>query len=134
MALRWYSVVVGSHDTRSQARWWAEVLDWDVIFDTDDEAVIIPKGLSPEPTEDLSVWMRAGQGLVFVRVPEEKTVKNRLHIDLAPHTSQDRDAEIERLLHLGATYADVGQKPEHTWTVLRDPEGNEFCVLSSRDR
>ncbi len=75
----------------------------------------------------------AGQGMAFVRVPEEKSVKNRLHIDLAPHTSQDRDEEIARLLQLGAAHTDVGQTEADGWTVLRDPEGNEFCVLSSRD-
>jgi predicted enzyme related to lactoylglutathione lyase len=61
-------------------------------------------------------------------------VKNRLHIDLAPHTSDDRDAEIARLLARGAALADVGQPDTVPWTVLTDPEGNEFCVLSSRDR
>ena len=73
-------------------------------------------------------------GLVFVPVPEGKTTKNRLHIDLAPHISQDRDAQIEDLLARGATRVDVGQDEDVTWTVLADPEGNEFCVLSSRDR
>jgi predicted enzyme related to lactoylglutathione lyase len=58
--------------------------------------------------------------------PEGRTVKNRLHIDLNP---DDRDAEVERLLALGATRADVGQSPEVTWVVLADPEGNEFCVV-----
>ncbi len=60
-------------------------------------------------------------------------VKNRLHIDLAPHTSDDRDAEIARLIERGASRVDVGQTSDVTWTVLADPEGNEFCVLSSRD-
>ena len=91
--------------------------------------------MTEDAVEDLDEWMARGQGLVFVPVPEGKTVKNRLHIDLAPHTSQDRDAEIQRLLDLGATKVDVGQdEDEVTWTVLADPEGNEFCVLSSRDR
>ena len=73
-------------------------------------------------------------GLVFVLVPEGKTVKNRLHIDLAPHTSDDRDAEIARLLAMGATRVEVGQTGDESWDVLADPEGNEFCVLSSRDQ
>lgn len=133
MALRWYSVVIQAKDTQALARWWAEVLDWMLIYDTEEEAVIIPKGVSPDPIEDLETWLQTGQGLVFVQVDKEKTTQNRLHMDLAPHKSQDRDAEIERLLALGATHADVGQTDEHTWTVLRDPEGNEFCVLSSRD-
>ena len=72
--------------------------------------------------------------VVPVPVPEGKTVKNRLHIDLAPHKSQDRDAEVAALLERGATHADVGQSDDVTWTVLADPEGNEFCVRSARDR
>jgi hypothetical protein len=71
--------------------------------------------------------------MVFVPVPEGKTVKNRLHLDFAPHTSQDRDAEIARLEALGARRVNVGQPEGPGWTVLADPEGNEFCVLSSRD-
>lgn len=133
MALRWYTVIVDSHDTQAQARWWAEVLDWQLIFDTPDEAVIIPQGLSPDPIETLDEWLKTGQGMVFVKVPEEKSVKNRVHVDLAPHTSQDRDAEIERLIGMGAKHINVGQTEEDTFTVLADPEGNEFCVLSSRD-
>lgn len=138
MALKWYTIVVDSHDPQAQARWWAEVLDWVVVHDSPDEAVTVPRHALEEheegPVATLEEWMRRGQGLVFVPVPEDKQVKNRLHIDLAPHTSQDRDAEIQRLLDMGASLADVGQDPEEvTWTVLTDPEGNEFCVLSSRD-
>lgn len=139
MALKWYTVVVDCKAPQVQARWWAEVLGWVSVYDTPDEAVIVPTQALGEheagPAATLEDWMRRGQGLVFVPVPEGKTVKNRLHIDLAPHTSQDRDAEIQRLLGMGATLVDVGQdESEATWTVLADPEGNEFCVLSSRDR
>ena len=136
MALKWYTIVVDCQDPQAQARWWAEVLDWTIVYDTPDEAVAVPAHALEEPLEvrTLQEWMRRGQGLVFVPVPEGKTVKNRLHIDLAPHLSQDRDAEIARLLTLGATKVEVGQEEaEVTWTVLADPEGNEFCVLSSRD-
>lgn len=133
MALRWYTLVIQSRDTRAQARWWAEVLDWDVELSTEDESVIVPKHTTPEPITDVETWQQASQSMVFVPVSEHKTVQNRLHIDLAPHTSQDRAAEIERLIQLGATHADVGQTQAESWTVLRDPEGNEFCVLSSRD-
>ena len=133
MALRWYTIVIDGHDIAAQARWWAEALDYAIVYEDDDEVAVIPKHLSTEPiaAED---WHRQHPGLVFVRVPEVKTLKNRLHLDLAPHTSQDRDAEIDRLLAMGATRVDVGQGPDVTWTVLADPEGNEFCVLSSRDR
>jgi len=67
-------------------------------------------------------------------VPEGKAVKNRLHIDVAPPASTDQGAEVERLIAMGATHADVGQERDKvTWVVLADPEGNEFCVLSPRD-
>ena len=133
MALRWYSVVVDSHDIAAQARWWAQTLDYVIVFENDEEVAVIPRHMSQDPIPDPQEWVRQAQGLVFVRVPEEKAVKNRLHLDLAPHSSQDRDAEIRSMLDRGATLADVGQG-DAPWTVLRDPEGNEFCVLSSRER
>ncbi|TCM47790.1 VOC family protein [Kribbella sp. VKM Ac-2568] len=132
MALRWYTTVVGCLDVRKQAAWWAEALEWQLIHESDDECVIIPGWVDQQVVRE-TPWERIGPGLVFVTVPERKTVKNRLHIDLAPHTSQDRDAEIARLEGLGASRVDVGQSEDASWTVLADPEGNEFCVLSSRD-
>ena len=135
MTLKWYTVVVDCHDPQAQARWWAETLGWVVAYEAEDEVVLVPRYALEEPREvaDLDAWMRRGQGLVFVPVPEGKTVKNRLHLDLAPHTSQDRDAEIQQLVDRGATRVEVGQDDAVSWTVLADPEGNEFCVLSSRD-
>jgi hypothetical protein len=65
--------------------------------------------------------------LLFVRVAESKTIKNRLHLDFRP---DDRDVEVERLIGLGARRVDIGQG-EPSWVVLADPEGNEFCVLGS---
>ena len=135
MTLKWYTVVVDCHDPQAQARWWAETLGWVMAYEAEDEVVLVPRYALEEPREvaDLDAWMRRGQGLVFVPVPEGKTVKNRLHLDLAPHTSQDRDAEIQQLVDRGATRVEVGQDDAVSWTVLADPEGNEFCVLSSRD-
>jgi hypothetical protein len=135
MALRWYSVVVDCHDVAAQARWWAEALGWQVAYEADDEVVIIPAWAEDAEGEahDAASFHRFPPGLVFVTVPDGKQVKNRLHIDLAPHTTDDRDAEIRRLLSMGASRVDVGQSADVTWDVLADPEGNEFCVLSSRD-
>jgi predicted enzyme related to lactoylglutathione lyase len=113
---RLYTIVIDSQDPATLGRWWAGVLDWQVVFERPDE-VVIAKDQDTYP------------GLIFVPVPEAKTIKNRLHIDLAP---DDRDAEVERLTGLGATRVDVGQG-DQPWVVLADPEGNEFCVLSSRD-
>jgi len=117
MAVRWYGVVVDAGDPKRLAQWWAEALGWQIVFEAPGE-VAVAKDDKTYP------------GLVFVPVPEAKTVKNRLHLDLAP---DDRDAEVERLEQLGATRVDVGQSAETTWIVLADPEGNEFCVLSARE-
>lgn len=133
MALRWYTVVIDCHDIAAQSCWWAETLDWRIVYEGEDGVAVIPKHMSAEPVESLDEWLRMGQGLVFVPVPEGRQVKNRLHLDLAPHSSQDRDAEIERLVERGATRVDVGQG-DAPWTVFADPEGNEFCVLSARSR
>lgn len=132
MSLRWYTNVIDSHDIAAQSRWWAETLDWQVIYESDEEVVIVPKYVMEESFD--TPWERRPPGLVFVPVPEDKTVKNRLHMDLAPHLSDDRDALIQALLDRGATRIDVGQPADATFTVLADPEGNEFCVLSARDQ
>ena len=115
MALEFEELVVDSRNPAELGKWWAEALEWESHEDSDGDVVVsAPGGRLPS--------------LLFIRVPEEKTVKNRLHLDFRP---DDRDAEVERLLGMGATRADVGQG-EEAWVVLADPEGNEFCILSSR--
>src|SRR5262245_13856702 len=89
MVLRWYTVVIDCHDVRKQAAWWAEAFGWKTIIETDDECVNVPGWVEPETVHGME-WERIGPGMVFVPVPEGKTVKNRLHLDFAPHTSQDR--------------------------------------------
>ncbi len=131
MAVRWYSVVVDCHDVAAQARWWAEVLGWSLIYEAADECVLVPPH-ALDQSRHIPVEER-GPGLVFVSVPDGKQVKNRLHLDLAPRAEDDQAAEVARLEQLGATRVDVGQQPDATWVVLADPEGNEFCVLSPRD-
>jgi RES domain-containing protein len=136
MALRWYSVVIDCHDIAAQARWWAGVLDWKIIYEADDEVVIMPGHVTEEWLRR-TPWEQVGPGLVFVLVPEAKVVKNRLHLDLAPQLDDDQASMVESLIARGATRADVGQPVEGadqvTWVVLADPEGNEFCVLSPRE-
>jgi Glyoxalase-like domain len=129
MSVRWYTVVVDCRDVKAQAYWWANVLGWEIGYEADDEVVVVPAHLMDSR---LPLHER-GQGLVFVPVPEPKTVKNRLHIDLAPGPDDDQEAEVARLESLGARRVDVGQPSDVTWVVLADPEGNEFCVLSPRD-
>jgi predicted enzyme related to lactoylglutathione lyase len=118
MPSQWYTTVVDAADPASLARFWAAVLDYQIVYEAPDE-VVIAKDEHTYP------------GLIFVPVPEAKSVKNRLHIDLNP---DDRDAEVARIIDLGATRADVGQSDEVTWVVLADPEGNEFCVLRAREQ
>ncbi|MFF9098027.1 VOC family protein [Streptomyces sp. NPDC014802] len=115
MTLEWEQVIVDAADPGALGRWWAEALGWTVVTDDPDEFEIRP---APDRLP----------GLLFVPVPEAKTVKNRLHLDFRP---VDQRAEVERLLALGARRTDVGQG-EQPWVVLADPEGNEFCVLGER--
>jgi glyoxalase superfamily protein len=129
MSVRWYSVVIDCHDVKAQARWWAEVLDWVAAYEADDEMVIVPRRAMSGQDIPLD---EQGPGLVFVPVPEGKTIKNRLHIDLAPAPDDDHAAEVARLERLGAKRVDVSQG-DVPWVVLADPEGNEFCVLTPRD-
>ncbi len=132
MSLRWYSVVIDSHDIAAQARWWAGVLDWQIVFEADDEVAIAPRHVTEE-TLRTTPWEQVGPGLIFVPVPEGKAVKNRLHIDLAPQLDDDQGAMTDSLIAAGATRVNVGQNDDEvTWVVLADPEGNEFCVLSPR--
>jgi hypothetical protein len=118
VSLEWEQTIVDARDPRGLGRWWREALGWVVVNDDPDD----PDELEIRPAADRL------PGLLFVPVPESKTIKNRLHLDFRP---DDRDVEVERLLALGATRADVGQG-ERSWIVLADPEGNEFCVLGSR--
>jgi hypothetical protein len=130
MTLRWYTIVVDCEDNASQARWWADVLGWSVVYEALDEVVIVPPHALAQA--ELTPLAERNPGMVFVPVPEGKTVKNRLHIDLAPGPDDDQAAEVQRLIDKGAKRVDVGQRADVTWVVLADPEGNEFCVLSAR--
>jgi predicted enzyme related to lactoylglutathione lyase len=112
---------VDCRDPRSLARFWSQALDWTILDDDDDDEVdevMVAPGREPVPDK---------YPLLFVRVPDDKTAKNRWHFDLAP---EDQAAEVARLEGLGARRGDIGQG-EQTWVVMADPEGNEFCVLRS---
>jgi hypothetical protein len=132
MSIRWYSIVVDCRDVAAQSRWWATALDWRVAYEAANEVVVAPPH-ALDPARDIPRLER-GPGIIFVPVPEGKTVKNRLHIDLAPSPDTGQDAEVRRLEALGARQVDIGQDPgKVSWVVMADPEGNEFCVLSARD-
>ncbi|POM22574.1 Glyoxalase-like domain protein [Actinomadura rubteroloni] len=112
------AVVVDCADPRAVARFWDDAMDWTLHEATDDLARLrSAKGVGPY--------------LEFVRTPDAKTVKNRVHLDVRPYPGDDQAAEAARLRTFGATDVDLGQG-DVPWTVLADPEGNEFCVLASR--
>jgi hypothetical protein len=109
------AVVVDSTDPPAAARFWREAAGFDLRDSGPDFASLrSPDGVGPY--------------LEFVRVPEAKTVKNRVHLDLRPYGGEDQDKQVQRLREAGARPADVGQG-DAPWVVLTDPEGSEFCVL-----
>ncbi|HET9051549.1 MAG TPA: VOC family protein [Candidatus Dormibacteraeota bacterium] len=127
MTSRLCEIVVDCADAELVGRFWSDVLGWPLVSD--------PEGYC---------WLSATGApdalplLVFVGVPEPKSVKNRVHLDIRAEGSGEPDelaqlqaAELDRLVALGARRIDVGQG-EVPWVVLADPEGNEFCLLGPR--
>jgi predicted enzyme related to lactoylglutathione lyase len=112
------AIVVDCADPRAMVRFWGEATDWTVHEVADDGAS-----------------MRSAQGvgpyLEFIRTGDAKTVWNRVHLDVRPYRGDDLEAEASRLQALGATAVDLGES-DISWKVLRDPEGNEFCLLAPR--
>jgi hypothetical protein len=120
MASRTSNFCIDAADPWAQVHWWAQVLDDFVL----DESEMGP--------DDEECWLSGpdGRELIFLRVPEPKTIKNRMHVCVRP-TDRSREEEVDRLLALGATmFDDRRTAPDRGWAVLADPEGNEFCVLT----
>jgi catechol 2,3-dioxygenase-like lactoylglutathione lyase family enzyme len=127
MTSRVTAINVDCRHPRQLAEFWCAVLGYRVVEEQEDFVEIA----SWEPSVEA---IRAGPvapTLVFAPVPESKTVKNRVHIDVSP-IDRDQNDEVDRLLELGARHVDIGQG-EQSWVVLADPEGNEFCVLRRLD-
>ena len=124
MATRLVHVVIDAADPPGLARFWSAALGWEVGAEEPGEvAAVWPRGYDyPDP---------GALPLVFAGVPEPKTGKNRVHIDLASESVAHQASEVDRLIGLGAARAEIGQG-EVPWAVLADPEGNEFCVLDPR--
>jgi Glyoxalase-like domain len=116
-----HAIVVDCHDSLTQAQYWAEVLEHEIS--------------ERNPGEyEVSDPARASTPLYFMSVPETKTVKNRLHIDVT--TDEPLEEEIARLVRAGGTLVEMRPDPSSmdnpdTWAVVRAPEGNEFCVLNA---
>jgi hypothetical protein len=118
MASKFTELAIDCADPKELSRFWCAVLDYEVLDEDEADGIVTIGSPSMIPK------------LTFARVPEGKTVKNRLHIDVNP-VGCDQDEELARLLGLGARHADIGQG-EESWVVLADPEGNEFCLLRGR--
>jgi predicted enzyme related to lactoylglutathione lyase len=119
MSLRLDTVSIDADDPEALARWWAELLGWEVQVEEPDEVAVVP----PDGVH--------ASELLFVKVPDAKTVKNRVHLDLRP---DDQAAEVARAEAMGARRVEIGQSADDkvTWVVLADPEGNEFCILRAK--
>ena len=116
MTSRIAAIVIDAHRPDVVAQFWCDVLGWRIL-DAEPDIVSIAPSDASWPTIDV------------VAVPEQKSGKNRLHLDLRADGTTTAH-ELARLLRLGARRADVGQGPDVSWVVLADPEGNEFCLLS----
>lgn len=113
-------LTLAAHDAAALRDHWAAATGWDVTTDEPDYAVLTPPG--------------GGFPLEIITRPTmaRSEAKNRSHLDVAPGEHDDQDEVVERLIGLGARRVEIGQKGDQSWVVLADPEGNEFCVLSSR--
>ena len=137
-------VVIDCADPHALADWWADALGWQVEpSDPDFIRKMISEGYASEDettTHNGTLVWKEGAAInhpggresgrpriLFQQVPEPKTVKNRVHLDLRPDVA-DREAEVQRLVDNGATMLHRGQQGPHTWVTMTDPEGNELCL------
>lgn len=119
MGMRLHNITFDCSDAPALAGFWAALVGWNVFTDEDPEVLVVPH----YPFE--------GTGLLFIPVPEGKSVKNRVHLDLEPE-DRTRDAAVERAVELGARVLADFRNPDGTgWVTLADPEGNEFCIERS---
>jgi predicted enzyme related to lactoylglutathione lyase len=119
MPVRLHHIVIDAHDLPRLAEFWTQALGWKILSEREREIVIGTEETAPV-------------GICLMPVTDPKTVKNRVHLDLTS-SAADRDQEIDRLLALGARRVDIGQTGTESWTVLADPEGNEFCVIRPKE-
>ncbi|TDD08731.1 VOC family protein [Nonomuraea deserti] len=117
-----HAVSIDADNPYEIASWWSR-------------ATGLPLGEGDQPGDD-EIMLRTKQDpfLLFLKVPEGKTVKNRVHLDVNGMDGRTRDEEVERLVGMGATVADDRRRPDGSgWVVMHDPEGNEFCVCRSQE-
>ena len=126
MACRIGELVLGCREPEVLARFWCEVLGFVELDREEDGGLVEMVEIGPQEG-----WGGPQPTIILSRRDEPEKGRSRLHIDVNP-TDRDQDAELERLLELGARPADVGQTGEEGWHVLSDPEGNAFCLLKTR--
>lgn len=119
MSLRIGCLTIDATDCVSLGRFWAEALDWVIVEEKERAVYLVPRS---------RVGDESAPGLLLFHSPDAKTTKNRVHLDLRPDDQAD---EVARLESLGARRVDIGQAASDPWVVMADPEGNEFCVLTS---
>jgi len=119
MLVRLHHIVIDAYDLPGLARFWTQAPGWKVLSARENEVVIGADENAPA-------------GMCFMPVTDPETARNRVHLDLTSG-AVDRDQEIDRLLALGARRAGIGQTGAESWTVLADPEGNEFCVVRPKE-
>lgn len=133
-----HQIAIDAADPHPQAAFWAAAMGLEVEDHHDLVVQMVEAGYATdddyEEVDGRYRWpdaaSRSEDGrtrLLFQKVPEPKTVKNRVHLDLNVG-AENRDAEVDRLIGLGATRLWDGQQGPHQWVTLADPEGNEFCV------
>ena len=116
MTARLVALCVDANDPLALARFWADALRWEIDGAASDEIGLLP-------TDDTTFR------IVFRPVPETKTGRNRIHLDLTTTSLDDQHESVSRLVESGARHIDIGQSPDEPHVVLADPESNEFCVI-----
>jgi predicted enzyme related to lactoylglutathione lyase len=111
---------VDANDPRALAQFWAHALRWEIADDTGDDIGLVP-------SDDTTF------GIVFRPVPEPKTGRNRIHLDLTTASMDDQRDSVSSLIERGARHIDVGQGPNDPHVVLADPEGNELCIIEPQN-
>jgi hypothetical protein len=125
MASRLTEVIIDCHDLELLTEFWCAALGYERANAGDGWIAIRASG--PDLSEEMLIAAAQPPAVAFVKVPEDKITKNRVHIDLTP-TDRKQGDEVERLASLGASRIDIGQG-DTPWIVMADPEGNEFCVM-----
>lgn len=116
-------ITIDCHNPTALAQFWAQALGWKMDENATEDEAYIEKNLELNNNDGYP-------DLLFIRVPDQKNSKNRVHLDLRPTNQME---EVERLEKIGATRIEIGQSKssQTTWIVMADPEGNEFCVLKA---